>query len=899
MHRQGPTRRGAGGALAVMLALASAHASADALHVPSPDWRDQVIYFVMTDRFDDGDASNNDQGAGEYDPADSRRYSGGDLRGITRRLDYVRGLGATALWITPPVANQWWNPETNYGGYHGYWAEHFMQVDAHAGSLEDYRDLSRALHRAGLYLVQDIVVNHTANYFAYDRWNEYDPAHGFRRIADSRGRNAPTQPPFDRNDARDAAQRAQGIYHWTPDISDYNDLMRLPRFQLAGLDDLATDNPVVRDALRASYGFWIREVGVDAFRVDTAFYVSPDYFEDFLHADDARAPGIARVAAGTGRDAFHVFGEGFATDRAYEDTQARRIDAYMRADTARTGPPSAATPHEGTGTEGGGTEDGPDARERDPTARGRLPGMLNFPLYQTLGDVFARGRPTAELAHRIDSMMRVHARPHLMPTFIDNHDVDRFLASGSDAALRQALLAMLTLPGIPTIYYGTEQGFTAPRASMFAGGHGSGGRDHFDTDAPLYRYLQRAIALRRGHPVFSRGVPTVLASSRAAPGPLAYRMTHDGAQALVAFNTDDAPALLHVATGLPTGTRLQAVFDIDAPAGDAAVAADGTLTLVLPPRAGRVWLAGAADAPPTQAPAPRIDAGVATRARGDVAFSGHARPGARVRLVADGRIQAAPAIRADARGRWRATLSTADFIDPAIEHEVRAWDEAGGRVSAPVHLHVQREWTGLARQTDPAGDDAGPDGRYRYPTDPGWGEARLLDLREVVVSGSGGAMRIDLQLPAVAALWNPANGFDHVAFTVFIGLPDEAGGATVMPQQNASLPGGMRWHRRLRAHGWSNAMFSSEGATASHEGTPVAPGARLEVDREAGRVSFVIPAAALGHPATLSGAEVYVATWDYDGGYRGLAPVAEPMRFGGGDGARDPLVMDDARVVLP
>jgi hypothetical protein len=77
------------------------------LHVPSPDWRDQVIYFVLTDRFDDGDPSNNDQGAGEYNPASNAHYNGGDFAGLQRRLDYIRGLGATALWITAPVANQW------------------------------------------------------------------------------------------------------------------------------------------------------------------------------------------------------------------------------------------------------------------------------------------------------------------------------------------------------------------------------------------------------------------------------------------------------------------------------------------------------------------------------------------------------------------------------------------------------------------------------------------------------------------------------------------------------------------------------------------------------------------------------------------------------------------------
>ena len=74
------------------------------LHVPSPDWRDQIVYFVVTDRFADGDPGNNDQGADEFKAGDGTRYNGGDLAGLRARLPYIRGLGATALWITPPVA---------------------------------------------------------------------------------------------------------------------------------------------------------------------------------------------------------------------------------------------------------------------------------------------------------------------------------------------------------------------------------------------------------------------------------------------------------------------------------------------------------------------------------------------------------------------------------------------------------------------------------------------------------------------------------------------------------------------------------------------------------------------------------------------------------------------------
>ncbi|MCF1438394.1 MAG: hypothetical protein LPD71_06495, partial [Shewanella sp.] len=144
------------------------------LHVPSPDWREQIIYFALTDRFNDGDPANNDQGTGEYDPKDHRKFSGGDLNGLKAQLDYMQKLGATALWLTPPVANQWWYPKGQYGGYHGYWATDFKSIDPHFGTLEDYKALSDGLHRRGMYLIQDIVVNHTGNFFGYE--GVYDSA---------------------------------------------------------------------------------------------------------------------------------------------------------------------------------------------------------------------------------------------------------------------------------------------------------------------------------------------------------------------------------------------------------------------------------------------------------------------------------------------------------------------------------------------------------------------------------------------------------------------------------------------------------------------------------------------------------------------------------------------------
>lgn len=940
------------------------------------DWRDEILYFAMIDRFDDGDPGNNDQGAGEYDPRDGRKFSGGDLAGLERRLDYIRGLGATAVWITPPVANQWWNDKSQYGGYHGYWASNFKSVDAHFGTLPDYRRLADAMHARGLRLVQDIVVNHTADYFGYRDGVTPDPQRpqrGFVLRRQYDGASAPTQAPFDRNDARKPADRAAAVYHWTPVIRDFSDHDQELNWQLAELDDLNTENPAVRAALRDSYGFWIREAGVDGFRVDTAFYVPPEFFTDFLHADDPRAPGVMRVAATAGRPDFHVFGEGFGLDKPYRTEMARKIEAYAR----------------------------------DADGQRLLPGMINFPLYGTLGDVFARGHAPAELGYRIVDMMKVHADPWRMPTFVDNHDVDRFLAGGDEAGLKQALLAIMALPGIPTIYYGTEQGLREQRGAMFAGGYGADGRDRFETEAPLYHYLQRAIGLRRTHRLFSRGRPQMLIANPARPGALAWRTDFEGASALVVFNTGDRETLLDaLPTGLPGDIRLRPIFAIDGEAPTLRTGPDGRLDLVLPPRAGLVWLAetgvgarmerarmgtptsllmsvpGTPPAPrgmgkskpgtptyktadysgtptetarspmaagagtptplllsapvssaqgtptspkemgksksgtptykeievgdthlstdlgtPTETTGPpiTIDPTTPTELRGDFELGGLA-PGAQaLRIVVDGELEGAQTIRPDATGRWHATVRTDDMLDPGVIHRVVAWDPARRQASTGHAFKVDRAWTLVAEAEDPAGDDRGPNGRYTYPDDPSWRGPRPADLLGARVFASGGALRLQLRMREVVAGWNPANGFDHVVFTVFIGLPGREDGAVAMPQQDASLPHGMRWHLRLRAHGWSNALSDSEGASNALEGRQTGEAARIDVDPEADTVSFTLPARALGRLGSLSGLRLHITTWDYDGGYRPLAPRAGAHHFGGGQ-PDDPKVMDDLSI---
>lgn len=841
----------------------------------SADWRDQVLYLVMIDRFENGNSGNDDQGAGEFDPADARKFSGGDLAGVERRLDYIRGLGATAIWITPPVANRWWSEQAQFGGYHGYWARDFKALDAHFGTLAEYKRLADAMHARDMRLVQDVVVNHVADYHGWDAsWSADDPARGFALRPEADGTSAPVQAPFDRNDPRKAGDRKAAIYHWNPPIRDHADRAQQLNWQLADLDDLNTETPAVRAALRDSYGYWIREVGVDAFRVDTAFHVPPEFFDDFLRADDANAPGVLKVAAAAGKHDFHLFGEGFGVDKPYEDAVAKKIESYAR----------------------------------DASGKSLLPAMINYSLYGTLGDVFARKHATGELAHRIDSMMRVHADPWRMPTFVDNHDVDRFLAGGDEIGLKQALLATMTLPGIPTIYYGTEQGFREQRPAMFATGYGSGGRDRFDTSAPLYRSIAEMAALRRAHKVFSRGTPTVLFANPATPGAIAWRMSwrsESGTEdAIVAFNTADHPTLVDALdTQLPRGTVLRPLYGLSAPAPTLAIG-PRALALRLPPRSAWVWRAepGAAEEPDVDPVATSVDIVLdppPARVEGDLALSGQASGATSVQIMVDGDLASARTVPVGRDGRWRTTVRTDDMIDPRVSHRVVAWDPVSRTASSAHRFEVARMWAPVVAVSDPVGDDVGPNGRYVYPIGEGdgWRKHRPGDLLGATVERSGGALRLRFKLRTLMSEWNPLLGFDHLALSVFIELPGRDGGVAALPHQNATLPEGMRWHRRLRTYGWSNAFFVSDGASATADGTVAATAARLEVDRATNTLIYTLPARALGE-VDFAGARIYAATWDYDGGFRPLAPEASGNTFGGGaaDGAK---VMDDLMIRLP
>ena len=867
------------------------------LHVPSPTWEEQVVYFVMTDRFADGDRSNDNQAKGEYDPTNPGKYSGGDLKGIIDHLDYIQGLGATAIWITPPVANMWWDPLQQSGGYHGYWARNLTKVDEHLGTLDSYKTLSDALHQRGMYLIQDVVPNHMGNFFT---WSSYpaactptssdatcsvgtaisgcDVTQGFVRNVNAVPTSKPEQAPFDQDDATDPAQRAAVIYHWTPAIADYTNACQEVNYQISDLDDLNTENPAVRSALRSSYGYWIKEVGVDAFRVDTAKFTPHDFWNDFMQSADTAAPGMAAVAKATGRNSFLAFGEVYEIPDPMTDALERKVVSFM------------GTP-----------------------AKPELPSVLGFPLYGEIGRVFAGSQPTSFVTYRLARLMdpTLYPNPYVIPTFIDNHDVRRFLSistpTGED--LLQALAFLFTVPGIPVVYYGTEQGFTETRASMFQGGWATGTSvqttDHFNTASAVYQRIAKLSGLRRGNKAFTHGALAVVQDTVAGGGPLIYRRTQDTETVLVLLNTSKQTALVAAAnSGLPAGSALQVLHDEQSPPAPV-VGPGGVITMGLPPKSVVIARATGQVNPP---PPPGATISVTTPIAGqtftnDVTFNGTVSPATtRLQMILDANLSRATDITVAGDGSWSVVLPVSSFATGRYQHDVAFFAPDVNVATPPARFTTEVVFNGVTYNfPDPSGDDKGPGGAagtYTYPEDGSF--AHQMDITNVKLEVGATTMNINLTMADFSTVWNPPNGFDHVAFNIYFSLPGQSGATSVMPKLNASTPAGFNWSLNQFSYGWDNVMYTSAGATADKYGAISTPPA-VKADYNTKTITFTYDRTNYGL-ASWSGVGIYIAAWDFDGigaAFRPLTKDGGQWSMGGGPGPYTPDQTDPTVLYSP
>jgi glycosidase len=547
-------------------------------YTPSPAaWEDQVLYFLMLDRFSDGRERDYLDNQGQpvttgqtplFQPADHSNaiqteaeaahwrsagagWVGGTLKGLASKIGYLQRLGVTALWISP-IFKQVPYQDT----YHGYGIQNFLEVDPHFGTRRDLKNLVRTAHRHGIYVILDIILNHSGNVFSYapDRYWTQDPASG-QWYLDPRwdGAAYPVagfhdpggQPalPFARLDPEQhpSAWPHGGI--WPAEFQDpqtftakgritnwdhdpefmEGDFFDLKDIRLGGGSVDSYSPAAALWALCQVYKFWIAYADVDGFRVDTVKHMDPGATRLFTSV-------IHEFAQRIGKENFYLIGEiTGGRERAFNTLETTGLDAAL------------------------GIDDIPDRLEY--LAKGFRNPQAYFDLFR--------------------NSMLVQKESHIwfrnkVVTLFDDHDQvrkggnkARFCAG--DPANQQRLLNVLALNtttlGIPCIYYGSEQGFDGAgdndryiREAMFGGEFGafrSRQRHFFDESQPVYQELakllelrKRKIALRRGRQYLRAisgdgqhfGFPVVLGDRMRSIVP--WTRSFDEQNLLLAINTD-------------------------------------------------------------------------------------------------------------------------------------------------------------------------------------------------------------------------------------------------------------------------------------------------------------------------------------------------------------------------
>lgn len=525
---------------------------------------DEIVYFLLTDRFENADPTNDRGGlTGDrlqtgFDPTAKGFYHGGDLRGILRRLDYIQSLGATAIWLTPVFKNKpvQGPPGHESAGYHGYWITDFTRVDPHIGTDADLQALIGAAHARGMKIYLDIVVNHTADVIRYRECPTQACAYRSRADYPYTRRGGLGGEAVNQGFLGDAAEYqtdenfaklTRPDYAYTPFVPEGLEHLKAPEWlndpifyhnrgdstfhgesaefgDFFGLDDVMTENPRVVRGFIDIYGKWIDRFAVDGFRIDTAKHVNPEFWQQFVPAMRARA-------AAKGIVNFCIFGEVSTAD----------IDPALLARHTRVD---------------------------------KLPAVSDFAFAAALRATIAGSAGTDKLAELFaaDALYEGGAPAALqLPTFISNHDDGRFgnfvrqsrPAATDQEILKRVTLAhamMFTLRGVPVVYYGDEQGFAGTgsdqdaREDMFAsrtpsynaerliGTQASTSQSNFGREHPLFRSIAELAALRRENAALRRGKQLVRGYAR-APGLFAVsRMDPtSGAELLIAFNTSTAP----------------------------------------------------------------------------------------------------------------------------------------------------------------------------------------------------------------------------------------------------------------------------------------------------------------------------------------------------------------------
>jgi glycosidase len=403
------------------------------------------------------------------------------LKGIVRRLDYIKNLGCTAIWLSPIFKNRQEKDDT----YHGYGIQNFLEIDKRFGTLADLQELVKQAHVRDMYVVLDIIVNHTGDNWAYPGGHPYYYWSEAREPFDfGFWREADPAPDFQDDDAVWPRElQNPDCYKRRGEIRNWDNRPEAINGDFCSLKELDITRPEVLDCLIKAYKYWIAVTNIDGFRVDTVKHMESSQTALFCNA-------VREYAKRIGKHNFFIFGEVVGDD----DMLQRYIGRNSRI--------------EGT-------------NERFPS----LDACLDFPLYFILEEVLKGVYDPAVLRDRYERFKTAYADHGqagcYFVTFLDNHDqmhrkYRRFMHKNPfPDQLVSAIGYLLTSQAIPCVYYGTEQGFDGGgdadyyvRECMFGGAWGAfdtTGVHFFNEQGPIYRGIKSIATVRAQEPALRYG----------------------------------------------------------------------------------------------------------------------------------------------------------------------------------------------------------------------------------------------------------------------------------------------------------------------------------------------------------------------------------------------------------
>lgn len=456
------------------------------------DWDEAVVYFMMTDRFFDGNESNNTASGTDTYGDNPGLYHGGDFAGVTAKLDYLQDLGVNTIWLTPIVKNIAGVTVTDEGSedvpynaaYHGYWASDFTKLNPTMGTTEEFKTMISEAHKRGMRIMVDIVVNHAG----------YGTESTFADML------------------RDKSVSEGDIKSWQ-----------------SGLPDFATEKAEVRAKLVEWQTAWMKDYGVDYFRVDTVKHVDSTTWAALKNSTTEVNPSFKMIG--------EYYGAGYASN--------------------------------------GST-----------LGSGQMDADLDFD-FNDQATSFVSGN-ISSVEKFLSARNSALNNAYMTGQFLSSHDEDGFKASlmngkqyTEDEATSAALVAatlQLTAKGIPVIYYGEEVGLSGLNNYPYQTNRYDMDFSKATKDNVTYQHYKNLLSIRNAYTdVFARGSRTVVAGSDEEGYDVVSR-SYGGTTLYVGMNIKDTAKEVKVPVSLAAGTEVKDLYS----GATYTVGSDKTVAVTIP-----------------------------------------------------------------------------------------------------------------------------------------------------------------------------------------------------------------------------------------------------------------------------------------------------------------------------